>query len=60
MQKVIGFLSAVGILTLHLLAITPIFIIGVIFIIVYAPIVIVATIVDFIDEIKNGSRYGKK
>lgn len=56
MQKVIG----LGILTLHLLAIAPILIIGVIFIIVYIPIIIVVTLLDYIDEINNGSRYGKK
>ena len=56
MQKI----AAIGILILHALAILPMVAIGIIFLIVYIPIVLGVTILDYIDEVKNGSRYGKK
>jgi len=60
MQKIKDTFSTAGILILHVLAALPIFIIGVIFMIGYIPIVLAAAILDYIDEIKNGSRYGRK
>jgi hypothetical protein len=56
MQKI----TDIGILVIHALAILPMVAIGIIFLIGYLPIVLGVTILDYIDEIKNGSRYGKK